>query len=114
MFTFVCLGARDLARATQFYDVTMATLGHARCNVGAEPEWVGWVGWGTYEHWGARELALWVCSPFDGQPATVGNGTPTSNAVLHSSGDYSHFISIALKQGHYSGESFAWHGRSDR
>ncbi len=75
MFTFVCLGARDLARATQFYDVTMATLGHARCNVGAEPEWVGWVGWGTYEHWGARELALWVCSPFDGQPATVG---PTS------------------------------------
>ena len=42
---------------------------------GNEPNWDNWYGWGTYADGGARELALWVCEPFDGQPATAGNGT---------------------------------------
>jgi catechol 2,3-dioxygenase-like lactoylglutathione lyase family enzyme len=32
-------------------------------------------GWGTYEDGGLRELAFWIGKPFDGQPATVGNGS---------------------------------------
>lgn len=75
MFTYLCLGTRDLERAARFYDAVMATLGHSRCDVSGEPAWDGWLGWGIYEDHGARELALWVCPPFDGQPATVGNGT---------------------------------------
>jgi catechol 2,3-dioxygenase-like lactoylglutathione lyase family enzyme len=75
MFNFICLGTRDLERAAHFYDATMATLGYSRCDVKDEPNWEGWLGWGTYQNHGATELALWVCRPFDGQPATAGNGT---------------------------------------
>ena len=75
MFTYICLGTRDLAAAARFYDASMATLGHSRCNVGNEPGWDGWIGWGTYENHGAKELALWVCPTFDGRPAAAGNGT---------------------------------------
>lgn len=75
MFTYVCLGTNNIERATQFYDATLATLGLSRCNISAEPDWADWAGWGTYEQGGAREVALWVCRPFDGQPATPGNGT---------------------------------------
>ena len=75
MFTYVCLGTNDLSRAARFYDAVLGTLGHARCQVNDEPEWQGWIGWGIYEERGARELALWVCPPWDGQRASVGNGT---------------------------------------
>jgi catechol 2,3-dioxygenase-like lactoylglutathione lyase family enzyme len=79
MFTYVCLGTNDLARATKFYDATLAPLGLNRCETG-DPEWDGiTVGWGTYggsqTHNGVRELALWVCRPFNELPATAGNGT---------------------------------------
>jgi catechol 2,3-dioxygenase-like lactoylglutathione lyase family enzyme len=75
MFTYVCLGTRDLARAARFYDATMAVLGLSRCDVSGEPNWDGWLGWGTYEQHGAKELALWVCTPFNGEAASAGNGT---------------------------------------
>jgi catechol 2,3-dioxygenase-like lactoylglutathione lyase family enzyme len=79
MFTYVCLGTNDLARATRFYDPTLAALGLQRCNTG-DPEWDGTTaGWGTYSgahmEGGAHELALWVCKPFDERAATAGNGT---------------------------------------
>jgi catechol 2,3-dioxygenase-like lactoylglutathione lyase family enzyme len=74
MFTYFCLGTNDLARAARFYDAVMATLGHRRCDTSAEPGWDEWLGWGTYTDGGQQELALWVCKPFDGQPARAGNG----------------------------------------
>ncbi len=75
MFAYVCLGANDLARAAAFYDATLATLGLSRCDTGDEPNWEGWLGWGTYEDNGRRQDALWLCAPFNRQPATSGNGT---------------------------------------
>lgn len=75
MFTYVCLGTNDLPRAAAFYDAVLGALGLGRCDVSAEPDWDGWIGWGTYVDGGAREIALWLCTPFDGRPATVGNGT---------------------------------------
>jgi len=75
MFNYVCLGTKDLAGASRFYDATMATLGLCRCDVSGESGWDGWLGWGTYERHGASEMALWVCQPFNGEPATAGNGT---------------------------------------
>jgi catechol 2,3-dioxygenase-like lactoylglutathione lyase family enzyme len=75
MFTYVCLGTNDLKRAALFYDAVLAPLGLSRCDVSDEPDWENWIGWGTYEAHGAREVALWLCQPFDGQPATAGNGT---------------------------------------
>ena len=74
MFTYVCLGTNDIERAAQFYDATLGALGLKRCEISDEPDWSGWVGWGTYESHGAKEVALWLCQPFDGHPASVGNG----------------------------------------
>lgn len=74
MFTYVCLGTNDLGRATRFYDATLATLGWQRCVTG-DPGWDQTAaGWGTYKNGGVDELALWIGKPFDGQPATSGNG----------------------------------------
>lgn len=75
MFTYICLGTNDLARATRFYDVALGALGLSRCDTTGEPDWEGWAGWGTYEDRGATQVALWVCKPFDGRAASVGNGT---------------------------------------
>jgi catechol 2,3-dioxygenase-like lactoylglutathione lyase family enzyme len=74
MFTYICLGTNDLARAARFYDAAMAALGLARCDTSGEPTWDGWLGWGTYEEHGAKEIALWLCKPFDGGLAAQGNG----------------------------------------
>ena len=75
MFSYVCLGTNDPARAARFYDALLGALGQQRCQVSAEWESAGWRGWGTYERDGARELALWLCPPFDGAAASAGNGT---------------------------------------
>jgi catechol 2,3-dioxygenase-like lactoylglutathione lyase family enzyme len=75
MFTYICLGTADLARAAKFYDAVFDTLGIRRCDTTGEPDWEGWIGWGQYENRGATELSLWVGKPFDNRPATSGNGT---------------------------------------
>ncbi|MFO1435700.1 MAG: VOC family protein [Gammaproteobacteria bacterium] len=75
MFSYICLGTNNLKRAIKFYDAALAPLGLHRCITPGEENWEGWAGWGTYESRGANELALWVCSPFNDQPATAGNGT---------------------------------------
>lgn len=75
MFTYVCLGTSDPERAARFYDAVLGTLGHRRCEAGADWEAAGWRGWGTYERNGISELALWLCLPFDGRAASAGNGT---------------------------------------
>ena len=75
MFTYVCVGSNDLARAGAFYDATLGALGLVRCDVSGEDDWDGWLGWGFYRQNGAVETALWVCTPFDGQRARPGNGT---------------------------------------
>ncbi|WP_008313164.1 VOC family protein [Leptolyngbya sp. PCC 6406] len=75
MFTYVCLGTNDIIRASVFYDAVLSTLGLSRCDVLGEPDWEGWVGWGTYEDQGIKEVALWLGKPFDGKTATAGNGS---------------------------------------
>ena len=74
MFTYVTLGTNDIERSIRFYDPVMAALGHRRCNEGGVTEAFEWVGWGTYEDGVTIELALWLVKPFDGRPATAGNG----------------------------------------
>jgi catechol 2,3-dioxygenase-like lactoylglutathione lyase family enzyme len=74
MFTYITLGTNNLSRAITFYDALLAPLGLSRCVTQGEEDWTDWAGWGTYLEQGGHELALWVCTPFDGQPATAGNG----------------------------------------
>ena len=74
MFTYICLGTNDLERATRFYDAALAPLGILRCDTSGDGNWDGWAGWGTYQSGGAHEIALWLCTPYDGRSASVGNG----------------------------------------
>lgn len=75
MLSYVYFGTNELARAILFYDATLAPLGMQRCATN-DPEWDRIsAGWGIYEDGGTRELAFWIGTPFDQQPATIGNGS---------------------------------------
>ncbi len=65
MIGYATLGTNDLARAARFYDALLAELGAKRA---METETL--IAWGAAP--GAPMLA--VIKPFDGKPATVGNG----------------------------------------
>jgi catechol 2,3-dioxygenase-like lactoylglutathione lyase family enzyme len=72
LFSYVSLGTRDLARAMRFYDAVLAPLGHARVEDHDPGD--------RSAAWGLDDPGphLWVTQPFDGQPATSGNGTMVS------------------------------------
>jgi catechol 2,3-dioxygenase-like lactoylglutathione lyase family enzyme len=72
LFSYVSLGTRDLARAMRFYDAALAPLGHARIE-DYDPDDRS-AAWGTDD----PGPHLWVTQPFDGNAATVGNGTMVS------------------------------------
>lgn len=65
MIGYVTLGTNDLPRAVAFYDALFAVAGASR-------QWESErsTAWGT----SADTPALCVIKPFDGQPATAGNG----------------------------------------
>lgn len=65
MIGYVTLGTHDLARGARFYDALAAEMG-----VGRMMEGDAFVAWGTPG--GAAGIGL--TKPFDGQPASVGNG----------------------------------------
>ncbi|SCC92894.1 Glyoxalase/bleomycin resistance protein/dioxygenase [Thiomonas sp. X19] len=97
MFTYLMLGTNDLARAVRFYDPVMAALGHARCDTGNDAS-DDEAGWGTYLDDGRQELALWLCQPFNGQPASAGNGTMVALAA-RTRAQVDAFHAAALAQG---------------
>ena len=65
MIGYVTLGTNDLARASAYYDAFLGDIGATRT---LELERL--VAWGT----GEGSPMLGVIMPFDGNPATVGNG----------------------------------------
>ena len=75
MFTYVCLGSDHPERTAPFYDAVLGALGLHRVDTSSEPEQDDWYGWGTYDDEGAREIALWLNRPFNGEAATVANGS---------------------------------------
>jgi catechol 2,3-dioxygenase-like lactoylglutathione lyase family enzyme len=66
-FLYLTLGTNDLTRAARFYDAALAPVGMIR-RATEDTE----VGYGLP---GDTRTRLWITLPFDGQPATVGNGT---------------------------------------
>jgi len=65
MIGYVTLGTNDLPRAAKFYDAIAAEMG-----VGRMMDLDQFIAWGTMG--GAPGIA--ATRPFDGQPASVGNG----------------------------------------
>ncbi|MDJ0749736.1 MAG: VOC family protein [Woeseiaceae bacterium] len=66
MIGYVTLGTNDLPRALKFYDELMAVIGAGRVYEGDN-----FAAWGT----SMNEPSVSIITPFDGNPATVGNGT---------------------------------------
>jgi predicted lactoylglutathione lyase len=64
MLGYVTLGTNDLARAAKFYDAIAAELGVGRMMEGEQ-----FIAWG-----GPGGGGIGLTKPFDGKPATVGNG----------------------------------------
>jgi catechol 2,3-dioxygenase-like lactoylglutathione lyase family enzyme len=72
MIGYLTLGTNDLARSTAFYDALLAEVGAKRFMESERS--VAWmVTPGT--------PGLSVCKPFDGNPATAGNGTMVALAA---------------------------------
>jgi catechol 2,3-dioxygenase-like lactoylglutathione lyase family enzyme len=67
MLLYVTLGSNDIPRARRFYDAVMPTLGHV-LRQGDDSEL-------CYAPPGDTGLCLWIDSPFDAKPATIGNGS---------------------------------------
>ena len=65
MIGYVTLGTNDLPRAAKFYDALTAELG-----VGRMMEFDTFIAWGTP----GGGCGIGLTKPFDGNPATVGNG----------------------------------------
>jgi len=65
MIGYVTLGTNDLPRAAAFYDTLLAEIGAKRL----------W-DYGRIIAWGVAKdkPSLGICEPYDGKPATVGNG----------------------------------------
>jgi uncharacterized glyoxalase superfamily protein PhnB len=72
MIGYVTLGSNDREKANAFYDALFSVIG-----VGRMMEEETFVAWGA----GMGSPGLSVCSPFDGNPATSGNGTMVALAV---------------------------------
>ena len=72
MIGYVCIGTNDLARAAQFYDALGAVFGAKRIW-----ETDRFIAWGK----SPTESVLLLIKPFDGKPATVGNGTMVALSV---------------------------------
>ncbi|GAB3446688.1 VOC family protein [Insolitispirillum peregrinum] len=68
MSVYVTVGARDAAASNAFYDAALATIGWSKH--------MDFSGWRAYSEGGKGEgFTLWVCQPFNGEPASAGNGT---------------------------------------
>ena len=67
MIGYVTLGTNDLLRAASFYDAVAKAMGYSRMMEEGE-----FIAWGNFED-GTAGLA--ATKPFDGNAASVGNGT---------------------------------------
>jgi predicted lactoylglutathione lyase len=72
MIGYVTLGTNDLARASAFYDALLAVIGAVR-----QMESERFIAWGV----SPTQPSLGLIKPYDGQPATSGNGTMVALVV---------------------------------
>lgn len=72
MIGYVTLGTDDIPRAAKFYDELMAVIGAGRVYEGDN-----FVAWGI----SMGQPGLSVITPYDGKPASVGNGTMVALVV---------------------------------
>ncbi|EEW25678.1 VOC family protein [Rhodobacter ferrooxidans] len=87
MIRYITLGTNDLPRAIRFYDAALAPLGLCRLVTEA-----GEAGYGPP----GGMARLWITRPFDGKPATAGNGSmPALTAPSRAAVDDFHAAGLA-------------------
>ena len=75
MEVYATLGATDAAATATFYDAVLSTIGWAM-----QSEFPGWR---SYTRGGGEDgFKLWLCTPFDGEPAGAGRSMRRSGPVL--------------------------------
>ncbi len=72
MIGYVCLGTNDLPRAAKFYDALLAGIGAKRFM-----EFETFIAWSA----GHDKPGIALTKPFNGKPATVGNGVMVAIVV---------------------------------
>ena len=88
MLAYATLGTNDLPRAAAFYDAVLAVIGGKRMMETGQ-----FVAWDN----GTPGAGLGVTTPFDGQPACVGNGCMVAlQADSRRTVDRLHALALAL------------------
>src|SRR5690242_21907281 len=67
MIGYVTIGAKNSETSGKFYDAVFNAVGHERKFADG-----GWIGYGPK---GKDENSVFVCPPFNKEPATFGNGS---------------------------------------
>lgn len=67
MLLYITLGTNDLGRARRFYDATLAPLGLTLLKSDDSE-----IGYGAPDQ---DQVLVWINRPFDGKPASIGNGS---------------------------------------
>ena len=89
MIGYVTLGTNNLERAVAFYDELLGTIGAQRFL-----ETDKFIAWSR----SPEEAGISITKPFDGKPATVGNGVMVA-IMLHSTDEVDAFYKKALELG---------------
>src|ERR1700761_5768324 len=66
MIGYVTIGARDSEESGRFYDAVLGAIGNERKFADG-----GWIGYGPKS---SDSHCVYVCTPFNKQPPTIGNG----------------------------------------
>ncbi len=86
MLSHAMFGSNDLPRSVAFYDAVLGALGARQLMT-----------FGTTVVWGLKAPQLAVCAPFNGQPATPGNGTMVAlNAPTRALVDQVHATALEM------------------
>lgn len=93
MFSHIMLGTKNLPESIKFYDQVMPILDFFRESTGE-----AFAGYGKKEDISTGINCLWVGVPFNGEPASPGNGVNV--ALLATTRDQvNRFYEVALKSG---------------
>ena len=88
MLLYITLGSNDLAQSQRFYDATLAPLGLTLLKSDDSE-----IGYGAP---GQDQVLVWINRPFDGKPATIGNGSmPAFAAQTRAAVDAFHAAALA-------------------
>lgn len=88
MLLYITLGSNNLAQSQRFYDATLAPLGLTLLKSDDSE-----IGYGTP---GQDHVLVWINHPFDGKPASIGNGSmPAFAAQTRAAVDAFHTAALA-------------------